>query len=59
MHTEEEISDVHIKVYYQQIATIIFASCAIFGGGPRGLIELARGAACGPDAAHGQPCSRT
>ena len=28
--TEEEISDVHIKVYYQRIAIIVFATCAIF-----------------------------
>ena len=55
MHTEEEISDVHIKVYYQQIAIIIFATCAIFGGGPGGLIELAKGAHAAPMPHMGSP----
>ena len=29
-YTEEEISNVNIKVYYQQMAKIVFATCAIF-----------------------------
>ena len=38
--TEEEISHVNIKVYYQQI---VFATCSIFRGGPGGRIKWARG----------------
>ena len=47
---EEEISDVNIKVYYQQIAIIVFTICAIFRGEPGGRIKWARGphAAPGP-----------
>ena len=42
-YTGEEISNVNIKVYYQQIAihVIVFATCAIFRGVPKGRIKWA------------------
>mgnify|MGYP001796352983 CR=1 FL=1 len=49
--TEEEISNVNMKVYYVQITIIVFAtSCAIFLRW-RGPHKIGQGAACGPRAA--------